>query len=42
MPNPKQPSVELKVLPKNLRYEFLDKKPDHPSIVSANLNREET
>lgn len=24
MPGPKQPTIELKVLPKNLRYEFLD------------------
>lgn len=40
MPSPKQPSVELKVLPKNLRYEFLDEQLDRPIIVSVDLNRE--
>lgn len=42
MPSPKQSSIELKVLPKNLRYEFLDERLDCPMIVSANLNDEET
>lgn len=40
--DPKQPSVELKVLPNNIRYDFLDKQLNRPIIVSANLNDEET
>jgi hypothetical protein len=42
MPCPKKPSIELKELPKNLRYEFLDQELNRPVIVSATLNRDET
>ncbi|XP_050875013.1 uncharacterized protein LOC127078615 [Lathyrus oleraceus] len=42
MPCPKKLSIELKELPKNLRYEFLDQELNHPVIVSATLNRDET
>lgn len=41
MPCPKKPYVELKTLPKNLRYEFLDKELEHPIIVNAYLNKKE-
>jgi hypothetical protein len=42
MPCPKKPTLELKELPKNLRYEFLDEKMNRPVIVSATLSQEET
>lgn len=37
MPCPKKPSIELKTLPKNLRYEFLDIELEQPVIVNADL-----
>ncbi|KAI5431689.1 hypothetical protein KIW84_035742 [Lathyrus oleraceus] len=37
-PNSQKPAQELKELPKNLRYEFLDKEMNRPVIVSATLN----
>ncbi|XP_050914922.1 uncharacterized protein LOC127129847 [Lathyrus oleraceus] len=42
MPCLKKPYIELKELPKNLRYEFLDQELNRPIIVSATLNRDET
>ena len=39
---PEKPTLEVKELPKNLRYEFLDEGMSHPVIVSATLNQEET
>ena len=39
---PDHPKLELKELPKNLRYEFLDKEHNCPVIVSAELGKEET
>lgn len=42
MPDPRKPLIELKELPKNLRYEFLDKELNHPVIVSVNLNSDVT
>lgn len=42
MPNPKQPSIELKLLPKNLRYEFLDERIDRLILVNVDLNDEES
>ncbi|XP_050888721.1 uncharacterized protein LOC127093866 [Lathyrus oleraceus] len=42
MPCPKKPSIELKELPKNLRYEFLDEELNHPVIVRATLKEDET
>ena len=42
MPCPKKPSIELKELPKNLRYEFLDEELNRPVIISATLNGDET
>ena len=42
MPCPKKPTLELKELPKNLRYEFLDEKMNRPVIVSATLSQKET
>lgn len=41
MPSAKQPSVEFKVLPKNLRYKFLDEQLDHPVIVNVDLGRDD-
>jgi hypothetical protein len=41
-PNSQKPAQELKELPKNLRYEFLDKEMNCPVIVSATLNQDET
>jgi hypothetical protein len=41
-PNSQKPAQELKELPKNLRYEFLDKEMNRPVIVSATLNQDET
>ncbi|XP_050896840.1 uncharacterized protein LOC127103636 [Lathyrus oleraceus] len=41
MPYPKKPFIELKELPKNLRYEFLDEELNFPVIVSATLNEDE-
>ena len=32
----------FKELPKNLRYEFLDKELNRPVIVNANLDKDET
>ncbi|XP_050920337.1 uncharacterized protein LOC127137974 [Lathyrus oleraceus] len=37
MPCPKKPALELKTLPKNLRYEFLDTELERPVIVNADL-----
>lgn len=42
MPFPKKPFGELKTLPKNLRYEFLDKELERPIIVNADLGQKET
>lgn len=42
MPGPKKPIIELKELPKNLRYEFLDEELNRPIIVNANLGRDKT
>lgn len=42
MSGPKKPSIEIKELPKSLRYEFLDDELNRPVIVSATLNKEET
>lgn len=42
MSDHKKLSIELKELPKNMRYEFLDKELNRPVIVSLNLNRDET
>lgn len=39
---PKHPKIELKMLPRNLRYEFLDSEFNRPFIVIADLGREET
>ena len=41
-PEPDQPKIELKELPKNLRYEFLDEELNCPVIVSADLGKNET
>ncbi|KAI5441729.1 hypothetical protein KIW84_010974 [Lathyrus oleraceus] len=41
-PNSRKPAQELKELPKNLRYEFLDKEMNRPVIVNATLNHDET
>ena len=42
MPCPKKPALELKTLPKNLRYEFLDTELERPVIVNADLGKIET
>ncbi|KAI5389327.1 hypothetical protein KIW84_074826 [Lathyrus oleraceus] len=42
MPCPEKPSVELKTLPKDLRYEFLDTELERPVIVNADLGQIET
>lgn len=42
MPCPKKPSIELKTLPKNLSYEFLDIKLEQPVIVNSDLGQIET
>lgn len=42
MPEPKKATVKLKELPKNLRYEFIDKELNCPIIVNANLNKDKT
>ena len=42
MPCPKKPALELKILPKNLRYEFLDTEIKRPVIVNADLGQLET
>ncbi|XP_050876067.1 uncharacterized protein LOC127079736 [Lathyrus oleraceus] len=42
IPCPKKPPIELKELPKNLRYECLDEELNRPVIVSATLNGDET
>ncbi|XP_050884450.1 uncharacterized protein LOC127087584 [Lathyrus oleraceus] len=42
MPCPKKPTLELKTLPKNLRYEFLDTVLERPVIVNADLGQIET
>ena len=42
MPCPLKPSLELKELPKNLIYEFLDKEMNRPVIVNAILSQDET
>jgi hypothetical protein len=41
MPCPKKPDLELKTLPKNLRYEFLDTELKRPVIVNADLGQME-
>ena len=42
LPPPKgDPSFELKPLPENLKYAYLDKKNIYPVIISANLSAEE-
>ena len=40
-PIPKKPPLELKELPENLIYEFLDEEMHHPVIVSSSLNSDE-
>lgn len=42
MPSPKKQLLQLKELPKSLRYEFLNEELNHPVIVSATLNKEVT
>lgn len=42
IPGPKQPSIELKQLPKNLIYEFLGEEQSPHVIVNADLTLEET
>ena len=42
IPCPKKPVVELKTLPKDLRYEFLDTELERPVIVNVNLGQIET
>ncbi|XP_050883836.1 uncharacterized protein LOC127087037 [Lathyrus oleraceus] len=42
IPCPKKPSIELKTLPKDLRYEFLDTELERPVIVNADLGQIET
>ncbi|XP_050893375.1 uncharacterized protein LOC127100035 [Lathyrus oleraceus] len=42
MPCPKKPSIELKTLPKDLRYEFLDIELERPIIVNTDLGQIET
>ncbi|XP_050919113.1 uncharacterized protein LOC127136618 [Lathyrus oleraceus] len=42
IPCPDKPSLELKILPKDLRYEFLDTELERPVIVNANLGSIET
>ncbi|XP_050914979.1 uncharacterized protein LOC127129918 [Lathyrus oleraceus] len=42
MPSPKEQSIELNKLPKNLRYEFLDEQLDRPIIVNIDIHRDET
>ncbi|XP_058775016.1 uncharacterized protein LOC131649266 [Vicia villosa] len=42
IPGPKKPAIELKTLPSDLRYEFLDEELKRPVIVNANLGRTET
>ena len=42
MPSPSKPTIELKTLPKNLRYEFLDAELERPVIVNADLGQIET
>ncbi|XP_050910009.1 uncharacterized protein LOC127123872 [Lathyrus oleraceus] len=39
MPCPKKPTLELKTLPKNLRYEFLDIELERPVIVNGDLGQ---
>ena len=42
LPPPKEdPSFELKHLPANLKYAYLDEKSMYPVIISANLSAEE-
>ena len=38
----KKPGIELKTLPEDLRYEFLDKELERPVIVNAELGEIET
>ncbi|XP_058726201.1 uncharacterized protein LOC131597525 [Vicia villosa] len=42
MPYPKKPTLDLKPLPKTLRYEFLDNELKRPVIVNAELGGTET
>ncbi|XP_058733326.1 uncharacterized protein LOC131604928 [Vicia villosa] len=39
IPCPKKPAIELKTLPKYLRYEFLDEELERPVIVNADLGQ---
>ena len=41
-PIAKKTGIELKTLPKDIRYEFLDKELERPVIVNANLGKIET
>ena len=42
MPPPKEdPSFELKPLPKDMKYAYLDEKNMYPVIISANLSKHE-
>ncbi|PNX56130.1 hypothetical protein L195_g049720, partial [Trifolium pratense] len=41
-PLPVKPTLKLKTLPENLRYEFLDENHERPVIVSADLGKLET
>jgi hypothetical protein len=42
IPHSVKPTLELKALPENLRYEFLDKDLERPVIVGADLGKLET
>ena len=42
MPCLKKPSLELKELPNNLRYKFLDEEMNRPVIINATLGQNET
>ncbi|XP_050909004.1 uncharacterized protein LOC127122759 [Lathyrus oleraceus] len=42
MPCTKKPYIELKILPKNIRYEFLDTELEQPVIVNVDLGQIET
>ena len=42
MPCPRKPALDLKPLPKTLRYEFLDTELKRPVIVNTDLGQQET
>ena len=42
IPCPKKPAIKLKILPKDLRYEFLDTEIERPIIVNADIGQIET